>query len=82
MSDSGQQNHLMPQGLWEKLYLAWFLICFLMVWVGTWWVNEPVPVLGMPIVYVWCTGWGTVWLFGCLYFGLKIEAQRAETRGE
>ena len=53
MTDSGQQNHLVPQTLWEKLYLGWFLVCFLMVWVGTWAVNEPVAVMGLPLVYAW-----------------------------
>lgn len=82
MTDSGQQSHLVPRTLWEKLYLGWFLTCFFMVWVGTWAVNEPVPVLGMPLVYVWCSGWGIVWLLGCLLIGLKIEADAAAARGE
>jgi len=82
MTDSGQQNHLVPQTLWEKLYLGWFLVCFLMVWVGTWAVNEPVAVMGLPLVYAWCSGWGIVWLLGCLYFGLKIEQDSAAARRE
>lgn len=82
MTDSEQQNHLVPQTLWHKLYLGWFLICFFMVWVGTWAVNEPVAVLGLPIVYAWCSGWGIVWLFGCLFLGLKIEQEDAAARGE
>ena len=82
MTEFEQQNHLVPRTLWEKLYLGWFLFCFFMVWVGTWAVNEPVAVLGMPLVYVWCSGWGIVWLFGCMFFGLKIEAAAAAAKGE
>ena len=82
MTEFEQQSHLVPRTLWEKLYLGWVLICFFMVWIGTWAVNEPVAVLGMPLVYVWCTSWGFVWLFGCMYFGLKIEAAAAEAKGE
>ena len=40
MAEPEYKSHLMPQTLWEKLYLAWFLTCFLMVYVGTWAVNE------------------------------------------
>ena len=82
MADSEQQNHLVPQTLWQRLYLGWFLLCFFMVWIGTWAVNEPVPVLGMPMVYAWCSGWGIVWLLGCLFFGLRIERERELSRGE
>jgi len=82
MTDHAPINHLVPQSLWDKLYLGWFVVCFLMVWVGTWAVNKPVAVLGMPLVYVWCSGWGLVWLLGCLFFGLKIEQERAALRGE
>ena len=82
MAEPATQNHLIPQTTWQKVYLGWFLLCFLMVWVGTWAVNEPVAVLGMPMVYVWCSGWGLAWLLGCLYFGLKIEAEREASRGE
>ena len=82
MSESSFQNHLIPQTVWQKLYLVWFLLCFLMVWVGTWAVNEPVAILGMPVVFVWCSGWGLAWLLGCLYLGLKIEAERNRARGE
>ena len=82
MTDAGQQSHIVPQTLWERLYLGWFLLCFVMVWIGTWFVNEPVAVLGMPIVYVWCSGWGAVWLLGCLYFGFKIERDDAAARGD
>ena len=82
MTESAKHNHLIPQTTWQKLYLGWFLFCFLMVWVGTLAVNEPVAVLGMPKVYVWCSGWGIAWLAGCLYFGLKIEADREASRGE
>ena len=80
MTDSGHSNHLVPRTLWDKLYLSWFVICFLMVWIGTWAVNKPVAVLGMPLVYVWCSGWGLVWLVGCMYFGLKIEKEREAAR--
>ena len=45
---ASNSSHLIPQTLWEKLYLGWFLICFLMVWIGTWAVNKPIAVLGMP----------------------------------
>jgi hypothetical protein len=62
-----------PRAIWEKLYVGWFALCFLMVWLGTWAVNRPEPVFGMPIVYVWCTGWGFAWLVGCLIFGLKMQ---------
>lgn len=82
MTDTGHSNHLVPRTLWDTLYLSWFTICFLMVWIGTWAVNKPVAVLGMPLVYVWCSGWGLVWLLGCLYFGLKIERERVKARGE
>ncbi|MED5534384.1 MAG: hypothetical protein VX690_01660 [Pseudomonadota bacterium] len=82
MTDSGQQNHLLPQTLWQKLYLSWFIFCFLMVWVGTWAVNEPIAVMGLPLVYAWCSGWGIIWLCGCLYFGLKIEQEDAASRGD
>jgi len=82
MTDSGQSNHLVPQTLWDRLYLGWFLVCFFMIWVGTWAVNEPVAVLGMPLVYAWCSGWGIVWLIGCLCFGLKIEQARELSRGD
>ena len=75
MAASEQPHHLIPRTLWEKLYLAWFVICFLMVWLGVWAVNEPIPIFGLPLVYVWCSGWGLVWLLGCLYFGLKIEKE-------
>tara|TARA_B100000470_G_C19782118_1_gene388139 strand:- start:970 stop:1236 length:267 start_codon:yes stop_codon:yes gene_type:complete len=75
-------SHLIPQTLWEKLYLGWFLICFLMVWIGTWAVNKPIAVLGMPLVYVWCTSWGIVWLAGCWSFGTKIAADDAAIKGE
>jgi hypothetical protein len=34
----------------------------------------------MPLVYVWCSGWGIVWLSGCLYFGLKIDKDDAADR--
>ncbi|MFL2538681.1 MAG: hypothetical protein ACJ0RU_04235 [Candidatus Rariloculaceae bacterium] len=80
MMTSKQQNHLVPRTLWEKLYLGWFTVCFLMVWLGTWAVNEPIPILGMPLVYVWCSGWGAIWLVGCLYFGLKIDEEDAKNR--
>jgi hypothetical protein len=76
------KSHLIPQTLWEKFYLAWFVFCFLMVYVGTWAVNEPIPVLGMPLVYVWCTSWGIVWLAGCWFFGTKIAADDAAIKGE
>ena len=82
MTDPGHSNHLVPRTLWDKLYMGWFAVCFLMVWAGTWAVNKPVAVLGMPLVYVWCSGWGLVWLLGCLYFGLKIEREREAARGE
>ncbi len=77
MTKAEQQStsHLVPRTSWEKLYMGWFLLCFLMVWVGTWAVNRPVAVLGMPLVYVWCTGWGIVWQAGCLFVGLKIEQE-------
>ena len=74
-------SHIVPQTLWERLYLAWFLICFLMVWIGTLAVNRPVAVLGMPLVYVWCSGWGILWLCGCLYLGLKIEREDDARKG-
>jgi len=80
MSESEYRSHLVPHTFWGKLYVAWFLICFLSVWFGTLAVNEPVAVLGMPLVYVWCSAWGIVWLAGCLLFGLKIEQQRAARR--
>jgi len=82
MKDQKNSNHLLPRTGWDKLYLGWFIVCFLMVWVGTLFVNKPIPVFGMPLVYVWCSGWGTVWLFGCLYFGLKIEKERENARGD
>lgn len=82
MTNASQHNHLIPQTTWQKLYLAWFLFCFFMVWFGTWAVNEPVPILGMPQVFVWCSGWGIAWLSGCLYCGLKIEKEREAFRGE
>ena len=63
-----------PWTIWEKLYVGWFVVCFLMVWVGTWFVNEPVAVLGgFPLVYAWCSGWGIVWQTGCCLIGLKVE---------
>lgn len=82
MTDRGHSNHLVPRSLWDKLYLGWFLVCFLMVWVGTLFVNKPIPVLGMPLVYVWCSGWGIVWLLGCLFFGQKIEKEREAAKGK
>lgn len=68
---------LWPTTVWGKLYVGWFTVCLLMVLVGTWVVNEPIPVLGLPIVYVWCTGWGLAWLIGCTFFGLRMERERA-----
>ena len=63
-----------PRTIWEKLYVGWFILCFLMVWVGVWAVNEPVAVLGgFPLVYAWCSGWGIVWQAGCCLIGLKVE---------
>ena len=41
---------------------------------------EPIPILGMPLVYVWCSSWGAIWLVGCLYFGLKIDEEDAKNR--
>jgi len=69
-------SRLWPCTLWGKLYLGWFVLCFLMVWIGTWAVNRPVPVFGLPLVYVWCSGWGLLWLCGCLFCGLRIERDR------
>lgn len=82
MTDRGYSNHLIPRTLWDKFYLGWYLVCFLMVWVGTLFVNKPIPVLGMPLVYAWCSGWGIVWLVGCLFFGQKIEKEREAAKGE
>jgi hypothetical protein len=82
MPETKGNSHLVPQTKWQALYLVWFVICFLMVWIGTWAVNEPIPVLGMPLVFVWCSGWGLAWLAGCLWLGLNIEKQRNESRGE
>ena len=75
MTDRVPQNHLVPQTLSHKLYLGWFLFCFFMVWFGTWAVNEPVAVLGMPLVFAWCSGWGLAWLLGCLFLGIRIERE-------
>lgn len=75
------QPRVAPRSIWETLYLVWFVICFVMVLFGTWAVNRPVSVMGLPLVYVWCTGWGFVWLIGCLIFGLKIEREQEEERG-
>ena len=52
-------------------------MCFLMVWLGTWAVNRPVAVCGLPLVYVWASGWGILWLLGCLFCGIKIEREQA-----
>jgi hypothetical protein len=70
---------LWPRTFWRKLYVAWFVICFLMVWLGTWAVNRPVPVFGLPLVYVWCSAWGVLGLAGCLYCGLRIEREPKRT---
>ena len=70
---SEQDQTPRPRTLWEWLYVGWFTFCLLMVALGTWAVNEPTAVLGLPMVYVWCTGWGLAWLIGCLIFGLKME---------
>ena len=61
-----------PWTIWEKLYVGWFTLCFLMVWVGVWAVNEPVSVFGFPMVYAWCTGWGIVWQTGCCLIGFRV----------
>ena len=82
MTEPEYTNHLTPGTLWEKLYMAWFIICFLMVYLGTWAVNEPIPVFGMPLVFVWCSSWGLVWLFGCWFFGTKIAKDDAEAKAE
>jgi hypothetical protein len=82
MTEPEYTSHLTPRTLWEKFYMAWFIICFLMVYVGTWWVNEPIPVFGMPLVFVWCSGWGFVWLIGCWILGTKIAKDDAEAKGE
>jgi hypothetical protein len=74
--DQPPSSHLWPRTFWGRLYLAWFVLCFLMVWIGTWAVNRPVAILGLPLVYVWCSGWGILWLCGCLFCGLRIERDR------
>ena len=76
------RSPLWPRTFWQKLYVAWFVICFLMVWLGTWAVNRPVPIFGLPLVFVWCTGWGVLGLAGCLGCGLAIERERERRRGE
>jgi hypothetical protein len=39
-------------------------------------MNEAVPVFGLPLLFVWVTGWGFAWLIGCVFLGLKIEKER------
>lgn len=73
-------SHIVPRTIWEKLYVGLLVVCFLMVWLGTWAVNEPVAILGLPLVYIWCTAWGVICLFGCLVFGLKMERDREQAR--
>lgn len=70
-----------PTTLWERLYVGWFAFCLLMVALGTWTVNEPTSVFGLPLVYAWCTGWGLAWQIGCLVFGLKMERDLESEQG-
>ncbi|OUU79054.1 MAG: hypothetical protein CBC38_05820 [Gammaproteobacteria bacterium TMED78] len=82
MSDKDSKSHLIPKTTWEKLYFFTFFFCFLMVYVGTWFVNKPIPILGMPLVFVWCSGWGLIWLISCCYFGIKILNESKKIKGE
>tara|TARA_Y100001936_G_C15733726_1_gene487403 strand:+ start:185 stop:433 length:249 start_codon:yes stop_codon:yes gene_type:complete len=81
MSSNKIKNHLIPQTLYQALYLVWFVICFFAVWIGTLFVNYPLPVFGLPIVFVWASSWGALWLIGCIFLGLKIDKERAARKG-
>jgi hypothetical protein len=81
MSSEQEIQFPWPRTLWERLYVGWFLVCFLAVYLGTWAVNEPTAVFGFPLVYVWCTVWGLAWQTGCLIFGLKMERDLESEQG-
>ena len=70
-------NHIVPQTLYQWLYLIWFLVCLFAVWIiAPFYMNEAVPVFGLSLLFVWVTGWGFAWLIGCVFLGLKIEKER------
>ena len=65
---SRKRRHLYP------LYWAFSIICFALIyWPVVTFFNKPVAVLGLPLVYVWTTGVGLVWLIGGLIIGFLAE---------
>lgn len=56
--------------------IFWLLniVCFLLIYppIITYF-NKPVAVLGLPLVYVWTTGVGIVWMVGAFLLGFLAE---------
>lgn len=67
-------SHFTPRTSKGRLFLLFNVICFLLVyWPVITLFNQPVAVLGMPLLYVWVTSVGIVWFLGVFLLGFWLE---------
>lgn len=67
-------SHFVPRTSKGRVFLTFNVICFLLVyWPVVALFNQPVAVLGMPLLYVWVTSIGIIWFLGVAFLGFWLE---------
>jgi hypothetical protein len=75
------RSHFVPRTSMGRLFLAFNVICFLLVyWPIVKLFNQPVAVLGMPLLYVWVTSVGIIWCIGVAVLGFRLEGFTGKRR--
>jgi hypothetical protein len=57
-----------------RIFWAFNVVCFLLVYPPIIFLfNKPASVMGLPLVYVWTTLIGLVWMVGAFVLGFMAE---------